>query len=288
MNLFDLHADTPLTLGDDTKKSAVDIINHPFENYIQTFAVFIRENDDNGYLTFEKHIKAIGQFAAGNKIPIIGQKLQNGILLSVENAGFLANDINLIHNLYNASVKMVSLCWNNDNLLASGAYGNGSVTPLGKKVIGLMNSLGMALDISHLSHKAALEGIDLADKVLATHSCVYDLHPHPRNIKREALLKLKQKGGIVGICFYPEFLGGNNVAQRIKAQIEYLLSLDMQKNISIGTDFDGADMAPELSKTAQIYDLYIDLLKIGFEKPILELIFYKNAIDFFSQICKNK
>ena len=288
MNLFDLHADTPLTLGDDTKKSAVDIINHPFENYIQTFAVFIRENDDNGYLTFEKHLKAIGQFAAGNKTPIIGQKLQNGILLSAENANFLANDINLIYNLYNASVKMVSLCWNNDNLLASGACGNGSVTPLGKKVIGLMNSLGMALDISHLSHKAALEGIDLADKVLATHSCVYDLHPHPRNIKREALLKLKQKGGIVGICFYPEFLGGNNVAQRIKAQIEYLLSLDMQKNISIGTDFDGADMAPELSKTAQIYDLYIYLLKSGFEKPILERIFYKNAIDFFSQICKNK
>lgn len=283
MNLFDLHADTPLFLGtNNAENSVVDMVNHPFENYIQTFAVFIREEDKNGYLTFEKRLKDIRRFAAGNKIPIIGKKMQNGILISVENAGFLAEDINLIYNLYKSSVKMVSLCWNNDNALASGAYGSGGITPLGKKVIGLMNNLGIALDISHLSHKAAQEGIDLANKVLATHSCAFDLHPHPRNIKRETLLKLKQKGGIVGICFYPEFLGGNNVAQCIKAQIEYLLSLGMQKNISIGTDFDGADMAPELQKTAQIYDLYKYLLNEGFEKPLLEQIFYKNAIDFFN------
>ncbi|MBQ5765356.1 MAG: membrane dipeptidase [Clostridia bacterium] len=282
MNLFDLHADTPLIFEDKNKKSAVDMLNHPFEKYIQTFAVFIREDDKNGYLTFKNRLNDIEQFSAKNSIPIVTDKLHSGILLSVENAIFLADDINLIYNLYNASVKMISLCWNNDNPLASGANGSGGITPLGEKVIGLMNKLGIALDISHLSHKAAIQGIDLANKVLATHSNVFDLHPHPRNLKRDALLKLKQKGGIVGICFYPQFLGGGDVFCRIKAQLDYLVSLGMQNNISIGTDFDGADMAPTLCKTKQIYDLYIYLQNEGFEKPFLERIFYKNAIDFFS------
>lgn len=281
MNLFDLHADTPLLLGGSAEKTkAVDIVNHPFENYIQTFAVFISEDDNNGYQTYKNRLQSICDFSLKSGVKVIDKKANNGILLTVENAAFLADDINLIYNLLDNGVKIISLCWNNDNLLASGAYGNGGITPLGKRVIGLMNEVGIALDISHLSHTAALEGIALANKVLATHSCAYDLHPHPRNIKRDALLKLKEKGGVVGVCFYPEFLGGNNVFAKIKAQIEYFISLGMKNNISIGTDFDGAKMAPELSKTAQIYDLYTYLLNKGFEKPFLEQIFYKNAIDF--------
>ena len=281
MNLFDLHADTPLLLGGSAKQiKAVDIINHPFENYIQTFAIFISEDDSSGYQTYKNRLQAICDFSLKSGVNVISQKSNNGILLTVENAAFLADDINLVNNLLADGIKIIGLCWNNDNLLASGAYGCGGITPLGKKVIGLMNKLGIALDISHLSHTAAMEGIVLANKVVATHSCAYDLHPHPRNIKRDALLKLREKGGVVGICFYPEFLGGNDVFAKIKAQIEYFISLGMQNNISIGTDFDGAKMAPELSKTVQIYDLYTYLLNEGLEKPFLEQIFYKNAIDF--------
>ena len=61
MNLFDLHADTPLIFEDKNKKSAVDMLNHPFEKYIQTFAVFIREDDKNGYLTFKNRLNDIEQ-----------------------------------------------------------------------------------------------------------------------------------------------------------------------------------------------------------------------------------
>lgn len=290
MNFFDLHADTPHLLDYDKEKSCIDLINYPFEYYNQVMAIFLNDNDNDPFNSYNRRVKLIKEHLKSHQFPLIlgDYKRGSGAILSVENASFLADDINRLYRLKNDGIKLLSLTWNGDNLLASGANGNGGITNLGKDVIREMNRLGIALDISHLSHKAAMEGIEFADKVLATHSGVYELNQHNRNLKKEHLLALKEKDGIFGICFYPVFLGGEDVFNRIYNSIELLISLNMDKNIAFGSDFDGAEMASVLSNTNHIANLYGFLLEKGLKKEVINRIFCENAIDFFSKICENK
>lgn len=291
MKYFDLHADTPLVLDENRLNSSViDLIHHPFEVYNQVMAVFLRDDDKNPFESYNRRARLIKNYLSKCGFPLISNspKGLSGAFLSVENAGFLAEDINRIYTLKNDGVVMLSLTWNGDNALASGANGEGGITPLGREIVREMNSLGVALDISHLSHKAAMEGIELADKVLASHSAVYSLNPHVRNIKDEALLALKQKQGIVGLCFYPLFLGSEDVFEKLYKSAEYLISLGLENCIALGSDFDGAKMSPLLSKTAHIPSLFKAFCSRGLKKSTVERIFYENAIAFLDKICENK
>ncbi len=291
MNFLDLHADTPLVLNENRLNSSViDLIHYPFEVYNQVMAVFLRDDDKNPFESYNRRARLIKNYLSKCGFPLISNssKGSSGAFLSVENAGFLAEDINRIYTLKNDGVVMLSLTWNGDNALASGADGEGGITPLGREVIREMNSLGIALDISHLSHKAAMESIELADKVLASHTAVYSLNPHRRNLKDEALFALKEKQGIVGLCFYPLFLGGDDVFERLYKSAEYLILLGLENNIAFGSDFDGAEMSPLLSKTAHIPTLFNAFCSRGLKKSIVERIFYENAIAFLGKICENK
>ena len=290
MNFFDLHADTPFVLDlNNPNSSVVDLVNYPFEKYNQVMAIFIRDDEQNPFKVYNRRVDIIKKYLKKQKFPILnGDFTSSGALLSVENAGFLADDINQIYKLHRDGVCMLSLTWNGDNGLASGADGVGGITSKGKNVIKIMNELGMALDISHLSHKAALEATELADNVLATHSGIYSLNPHKRNLKDEVILSLKEKKGIIGLCFYPLFLGNDNVFKALIRCAEYLISLGMEKNISFGSDFDGADMSPMLSQTAHIRGLFDEFCRRGLKKSLVNGIFYENAIAFFGKICENK
>jgi membrane dipeptidase len=291
MNFFDLHADVPLVLDSEKPQaSAVDLVSYPFEKYNQVMAIFLNENIKNPFNIFKRRLNLTKEYLNKYQFPILKQNINSlsGAILSVENAGFLADDINLLYNLKSDGISFLSLTWNSDNLLASGANGDGGISSKGKEVIKLMNELGLALDISHLSHKSAMEGVMLADRVLASHSALYSLNAHNRNIKDDVLLALKQKNGIIGLCLYPPFLGGGNVISQLLNSVEYLFLLGMEKNIAIGTDFDGADMAVNLSKTAHIPNLFDAFCSYGLKKSVVEDIFYKNAIAFFSKICENK
>ena len=291
MNFFDLHTDTPLVLDSNNPEASVlDFKNHPFEVYNQAMAVFLRENENNPFESYKRRVALVKKHLKSQNFAL-NKSIVKGVssaFLTVENAAFLAEDIGRLYTLKNDGVLALSLTWNGDNLLASGADGEGGITPLGKEVINQMNALNIALDISHLSHKAAMEAICLADKVLATHSAVFKLNPHKRNLKDEHLLAIKQKQGIVGLCFYPLFLGGEDVFKRLLESVRYLISMGMEQNIAFGSDFDGAKMAPCLCCSKHISNLFNAFCDSGLKKSTVNRIFYENAIAFFGKICENK
>jgi membrane dipeptidase len=182
----------------------------------------------------------------------------------------------------------VSLTWNGDNALAGGTKGKGVLTPKGESVIQRLNSLRIALDISHLNESSAIKAVELAKYPIATHSNCRAICDNARNLTDELLLKIKAKSGLVGICFYPDFLGDKDVFSAVKKNIEHLTSLGMENNISVGSDFDGGEMDENLTSPNDIPKLYNYLLANGFKKRLLEGIFYRNAIAFFDRMCHNK
>lgn len=85
------------------------------------------------------------------------------------------------------------------------------LTNWGKNVIAEMNRLGIIIDLSHVSEGVMLGALEHSKaQVLFSHSGVFTVHNHHRNVKDNVLLKVKANNGLVMINFYTLFVGGNN------------------------------------------------------------------------------
>ena len=91
-----------------------------------------------------------------------------------------------------------------------------------------MNRLGMIIDISHVSEgvmDAVLEHSKA--QVLFSHSSVFAIQNHHRNVKDHILHKLKQKNGLIMINFYTGFLGGTTIDKAI-GEFQIILKSNQQ------------------------------------------------------------
>lgn len=84
-----------------------------------------------------------------------------------------------------------------------------------------MNRLGIIIDLSHVSEGVMLSALENSKaEVLFSHSSVFSLRNHHRNVKDNVLLKVKEKNGLVMINFYSDFIGGNNTIHDVISNID--------------------------------------------------------------------
>lgn len=200
--------------------------------------------------------------------------------LSIENASALGGDINNVAYFKSKGVEVMSLTWNGENDVASGVNAKGGLKTFGRQIIKEMARYNMTLDVSHLNERGFYE-VCLIDsiKIIATHSNCYDICPHRRNLKRWQVRELISRGSLIGLNFYPPFLGTGklSVFEQIRANIEYLLSLGGEDNIAFGSDFDGAEMSSDLDGIDKVAYLYDYLLSSGLDNTVVEKVFYENV-----------
>lgn len=282
MNYFDLHCDTPYecykknqpfycnNLSVSGKKGEI------FDKWTQTFAIWINDNTENPwqiYCNILNDFKEKLKFSPQNLTP----------LFAVEGGAVLENNINRLEALKQDGIKFLTLTWNGENLIAGGSKTDKGLTNFGKDVIKNMNSLKIGCDLSHINEKSFYSAIEIAELPLATHSNCYVLCPHPRNLKLGQIKLLAEKGGIIGLCFYPDFLQGD-VYDAIYRNIYFLCENGFENSIAIGSDFDGGNMNEKLNNICKIPNLYCYLQERNLEKDLLERIFYKNAEKFIAKL----
>lgn len=197
-------------------------------------------------------------------------------------------DLNTLDILYQMGIRHASLTWNEENHLATGVKGNPErgLTDLGKEFIKYMNEHNMIVDVSHLNEKSFYDVIHEKPKILiASHSNAFSLSNHPRNLKDEQLIALRDAGGMIGCVAARNFVSRNKEEQNIKGfvkQIKYLvnimgidrvmLGLDMMNYLS---DFDNANL-DDLQSHADCLKIEQELYNQGFNKEEVEKITYKN------------
>lgn len=282
MNYFDLHCDTPFECYTKNQEFYVNSLSvsgesaMAFEDWTQVFAIWINDNEQNPWQLYKN---ILTDFKAK-----ILQKPQNLTpVFSVENGVLLENDADRIYILKKDGIKLLTLTWNGENNIAGGVNSEKGLTDFGKSVIQKMNSLKMGCDLSHLNEKSFYSAIEIADYPLASHSNCFDVCNHLRNLKLEQIKLVAQKGGVVGLCFYPLFLGGD-VFEKIYENIFFLCDKGFENNIAIGSDFDGAEMSAKLSYPKQIPELLRFLEEKGIKKDLIYKIFYKNAYNFIAKL----
>ncbi len=280
MNYFDLHCDTAYELYKRSlpfcnKELSVTDINS-FENWVQTFAIWIKDDCKNPFGLYKNILNDIKQ-----KLKNAPQSLTS--IFSVEGGAVIETDLDRVEILKNDGIKMLTLTWNGENSIAGGCKTDNGLTNFGKSVIKKLNGLKIATDLSHLNQKSFYSAIDISKYPIASHSNCYDICQHPRNLTIEQIKLITEKNGVIGLTFYPLFLG-ENVFEKIYENIYFLCDNGLENHIALGSDFDGGEMDQNLNNIGKIPNLYNFLKSKGLNDALLDKIFYKNAYKFIAKL----
>ncbi|HHW47104.1 MAG TPA: membrane dipeptidase [Clostridiaceae bacterium] len=198
-------------------------------------------------------------------------------IISIEGGEALEGDISNLRKFYGMGVRSLCLTWNHSNEIADGVGDNDSdrgLTAFGREVIKVMNSLGMLVDLSHISEKSFWDVMEFTDKpVIASHSNAKKICPHKRNLTDEQILAIKSKGGVIGINLYPYFLNNSGIAsvKDIIMHIEHIASLTGEDHIGLGADFDGIEYTPEgIGGVEDIHKIFDELQKLNYSRRFIE------------------
>ncbi|MCQ2478753.1 MAG: membrane dipeptidase [Clostridia bacterium] len=282
MKFFDLHCDTPYECykrSTDLSDRSLAVNKYAAEKFDllkQCFAIWISEKSENPFLLYKNILNDFN-----SKIKDIPKNLIP--VLTVEGGAVIGSDIEKVYALKSDGIKALTLTWNGKNAIASGANETGGVTAFGKEVINVLNNLKIACDLSHLNRKSFLSAVDMAKYPIATHSCLNEVNFHKRNLSISDVKLIAEKGGIIGICLYPDFLG-KDVFENFYKTVFLMLDNGLENSIAIGSDFDGADMTGGIKSTNEIPLLYGFLKQKGIDIKLLDKIFYENAENFFLKL----
>ena len=156
--------------------------------------------------------------------------------LGLEGGHIIENSLDELRHYYDRGVRYMTLTWNNTNDWADAAKEetesgtrHGGLTDFGVEVVREMNRLGMIVDVSHVSESTFWDVMEVTDKpVIASHSCVYAINPHYRNLKDDQIEAIAKNGGVIGINFYPAYLDStynrleNEAYERRQADLDSL------------------------------------------------------------------
>ena len=246
---------------------ACDIINH-FERQIK------------------KYPEELLQVKTKEDILTVEQEKKIGCLLTIENGRAIEDKLENIEYFYKKGVKVMSITWNEDNLLGCGALTkqDNGLTEYGKQYVQKLNEKKMIVDVSHSSEKTFWDTIKINERPsIATHSCCYSLCQHPRNLKDEQIKQIARNNGIVGICYCTNFLSETGIAgtKEIAEHIAHIANLVGVDYVGLGSDFDGLDeneIPTDLKNIGQIDKLVQELKKVGFQEDEIEKIMGRNWI----------
>ena len=149
-------------------------------------------------------------------------------LLGAEGGHSIAGSLGALRALYLLGVRYMTLT-HNLNLpwadSATDAPAAGGLTAFGREVVREMQRLGMLVDLSHVAATTMSDALDTAEApVIFSHSSVFAICDHPRNVPDTILARLATNGGLCMITFVPAF-----VAQRCRDwEVELADELDRQ------------------------------------------------------------
>ena len=145
---------------------------------------------------------------------------KTGILIGIEGGYAIENDLDLLRAYHRLGVRLMTLThWTHTDWAdASGdpqPIYNG-LTEFGKSVVAEMNSLGMIIDVSHVSDKTFYNVLAATKApVVASHSCCRALSDHFRNLTDDMLLALAKNNGVMGVNFSMGFLNAAEDKKRM-------------------------------------------------------------------------
>jgi len=160
--------------------------------------------------------------------------------IAMEGGEAIENNINYLFHFIKRGLFYFSPTWNNSLDWVSSGYDEThnkknikhfGLNDFGKKVIQICNDNGVIVDLSHIGEKSFWDIVKISSKpFIASHSSVYRLCPHFRNLKDDQILAIKHSKGLIGLNPYPFFIDPKfkikekNFRTKISNKIEKIIS----------------------------------------------------------------
>ncbi|EOR26932.1 membrane dipeptidase [Clostridium sartagoforme AAU1] len=302
MNSIDLHCDTASRLLYENLKLKESICKVDIKKLkeskalAQVFAHFIELNIvDNPYLEFKKMNDVLMKELKENyndieiatnlkELEEVNNKGKIGAFLSIEEGEVLEGKIERVKEVYDMGIRFITLTWNFPNSIGypnvGYRYKNNGLTDKGKEIVSEMENLKIIPDCSHLSDRGFYDLVDICKKpFIATHSNAREITNHSRNLTDDMIVKLANKGGVMGLNFCAPFLGNERIPtiQSMIAHIKHIKNIGGIDVLALGTDFDGIENEVEIRNIGEIEKLRDALIKEKFISSEIDKIFFKNV-----------
>lgn len=145
--------------------------------------------------------------ASGRKVAMIG----------IESGYVIGQDLGLLRDYFERGARYMTLAHVGHNDISDSSMPrldlgdapaeHGGLSEFGRDVVREMNRLGMMVDISHISHDAMMQAVELSvAPVIASHSSTTALADHPRNLTDEQMRALAENGGIAQIVAFSAYV----------------------------------------------------------------------------------
>ena len=260
--LVDTHNDIPSTAIEKGLSFDMDLGNKTNSDLrrmkaggvdVQLFSIWCDGNQQNPFAWANREIDTVMAWTNRNpgdmmqafspkEIHTAVKEKKLAVMFGVEGGHMIENDLNKLVALYNRGAKYMTLTWNNSTDWATSALDETTkgdslkhkgLTDFGKQVVKKMNELGMLVDLSHTGEQTFRDVMNTTTKpVLVSHSCVYSICPHRRNLKDEQIKAIGKNGGVIHINFYSGFIDSaferrsEAFTQKHKAERDSLLKLN--------------------------------------------------------------
>ncbi|MBL1213110.1 MAG: T9SS type A sorting domain-containing protein [Ignavibacteriae bacterium] len=317
--LIDLHNDVLEVMAGDPNYHLADPHNYNHTDIprmkiggvdIQFFAIWVSPYNfpNNPYQESQNMVQIFNAelFVNGNDISqartlaqaeTINESGKIAAVLAVEGGHTIENSIDKLIDLYNDGMRYMTITWNNSTDWAVSAQDADSTTvglsDFGREVIRTMDSLGIMIDVSHTGIKTIQDILEeTTNPIIASHSGARAIEDHYRNLYDSQIVDIANSGGVVGIVFYPPFLGSPSSSVDINtviSHIDHIVNLVGIEYVAIGSDFDGIgdNTVNGLEDVSKFPALTLALLEHGYTRSEVEKILGGNFKRVFEQVCGN-
>lgn len=297
---FDTHCDTLLKLykekTDITDKELMinDKTLNLYKPMVQCFALF-----NDGSLTIDDFFDAarlmekicgkngITMCRTAADIAFVKRNCGKGALLTIEGLGNTDGlAVDDIQKLKKIGYAMAGLVWNFDNPLCGGCMdGKSGLTKFGERIADTMHSVGMIVDVSHMSDKSFYDVSSFCKPIVASHSNCRAICRHCRNLTDDMIRRISASGGVVGVNFHSPFLSPKRAdISTVARHIDHIIDIGGESCVCIGSDFDGTDcLADGINDAADVSKLFVSLEGKNYSKTIINDICFNNVYNLFEK-----
>lgn len=273
MNICDSHTDFLTEISSQEER-----FNYvkSIKKYVKTIssAVFTSKSDFT--------IKDVENFK--NELDFYNKVFKTKFLFSIEDLGFVKTKKDF-ENLLKLKPFSITLTWNFKNQFAGGAHTNFGLTNLGKSAIKPMEENNILVDTAHLSKRAFYQIAKFSTKpIYNSHSNIFALHKHKRNLTDKQIQKIVDSDGFLGITIYDEFVAGRKIdAKDVALQFDYLIKKFGYKNFGFGSDLFGISsehLPQNISGYKDFKKIAYELKCLGYKSKVIKSLMYKNFENF--------
>ena len=148
----------------------------------------------------------------------------------------------------------------------------------------------MIIDVSHVGRKTVEDILATStNPIIASHSGAAALRNHTRNLTDAQIRAIAQRGGVIGVVFYPPFLTSSTTAtlDDVIRHIDYIKNLVGVEFVALGSDFDGIERWPVgLEDVTKFPSITAALMQKGYSRDDMRKILGENFMRVFRAVCR--